>query len=391
MQFTLARRVAACLLTSGTAIALAVGMGTSTASADPSAAQWAQLRQCESSGNYAINTGNGYYGAYQFNQATWSSVGGSGRPDQASPAEQDYRALYLYRMRGWQPWTCAQGFTSDSDARSGRVPTYAEAAYIGGATPAAAVDRLTGGQRLVAPNGVLQSANGQYRLVQQSDGNLVEYGNGGVPFSTGTYGRPGSTTVMQSDGNLVTYAPDGTTPLFDTHTSGNPGSQAVLQNDGNLVVYAPTGRALWASYGPTDLLGNFSSQTSPKLIFDRQRGSNGEQYLTSLDYQRTARVGDNQLTVVTTGRPTDFATPVVTAPSDFTLLEMQSDGNLVLSSCTFQPGNPGQYTAGTCSPIWSSLTYGNPGAHARMQTDGNLVVYTAGGQALWSSLFGRTY
>jgi len=254
-----------------------------------------------------------------------------------------------------------------------------------------AVDRLTGGQRLVAPNGVLQSANGQYRLVQQSDGNLVEYGNGGVPFSTGTYGRPGSTTVMQSDGNLVTYAPDGTTPLFDTHTYGNPGSQAVLQNDGNLVVYAPTGRALWASYGPTDLLGNFSSQTSPKLIFDRQRGSNGEQYLTSLDYQRTARVGDNRLTVVTNGRPTDFATPVATTSSDFTLLEMQSDGNLVLSSCTFQPGNPGQYTAGTCSPIWSSLTYNNPGAHARMQTDGNLVVYTAGGRALWSSVFGRTY
>lgn len=129
----------------------------------------------------------------------------------------------------------------------------------------------------------------------------------------------------------------------------------------------------------------------PKLIFDRQRGSNGEQYLTSLDFQRTARVGDTRLTVVTAGRPTDFATPVVTASSDFTLLEMQSDGDLVLSSCTFQPGNPGQYTAGTCSPIWSSLTYNNPGAHARMQTDGNLVVYTAGGQALWSPLFGRTY
>lgn len=73
-------------------------------------AKFAQLRQCESGNNYSINTGNGYYGAYQFNQSTWASVGGSGLPSNASPAEQDARALTLYNQRGWQPWTCAQGF-----------------------------------------------------------------------------------------------------------------------------------------------------------------------------------------------------------------------------------------------------------------------------------------
>lgn len=129
---TLPRSVVAGLLTLGTVVGLAIGVGTPAASADPSAAQWSQLRHCESSGTYSINTGNGYYGAYQFNLTTWRSVGGSGRPDQASPAEQDFRALYLYRMRGWQPWTCAGGFANDGDARSGRVPSYAEAAYIGG-------------------------------------------------------------------------------------------------------------------------------------------------------------------------------------------------------------------------------------------------------------------
>jgi hypothetical protein len=388
MQLALVRRVPACLLTFVIAVGLVAGVGSSTASADPLASQWAQLRQCESSGNYAINTGNGYYGAYQFNQATWSSVGGSGRPDQASPAEQDYRALYLYRMRGWQPWTCAQGFASDSDAGSGRVPTYAEAAYIGGggAGPAAG-DRVTAGQTL----GSVTSINGQYQLYQQSDGGLVEYGNGGVVFSTSTRGGPGASTVMQSDGNLVTYAADGTTPLFDTHTFGNPGAQAVLQSDGNLVVYAPSGKALWASYGPADLLGTYSSQATPQLSFDRARGSNGEQYLTSRDYRYTARVGDNQLTVLTTGRPADFTTPTVATSNDFTRVEMQSDGNLVLSSCTFSTGSPGQYTAGTCTPTWSTRTQNNPGAHTRMQTDGNLVIYTAAGRALWSSKYGRTY
>ncbi|HZZ98244.1 MAG TPA: peptidoglycan-binding protein, partial [Jatrophihabitantaceae bacterium] len=75
------------------------------------------------SDDYATNTGNGYYGAYQFDLSTWQSVGGSGYPNQASKAEQDARALILYRERGWQPWTCASilGLHEDSDARSGRI------------------------------------------------------------------------------------------------------------------------------------------------------------------------------------------------------------------------------------------------------------------------------
>lgn len=109
-------------------------VAVASASADPSAATWLKLRMCESSNRYSVNTGTGYYGAYQFDLPTWRSVGGQGRPDLATPVEQDYRALYLYRMRGWQPWECAGmlGLRNDSDARSKRVPTYAESAYIGG-------------------------------------------------------------------------------------------------------------------------------------------------------------------------------------------------------------------------------------------------------------------
>jgi resuscitation-promoting factor RpfA len=116
------------------AMSFQLGMST-TASADPSFGSWAKLRMCESSGRYNTNTGNGYYGAYQFDLPTWRSVGGAGRPDQASPGEQDYRALYLYRMRGWQPWQCAGmlSLRDDADARSKRKPSYEEAAYIGGA------------------------------------------------------------------------------------------------------------------------------------------------------------------------------------------------------------------------------------------------------------------
>ncbi|MGX7677704.1 peptidoglycan-binding protein [Jatrophihabitans sp. DSM 45814] len=112
---------AVALAAAGTATMVALPMGS--ASADPSASAWLRLRQCESSNNYSINTGNAHYGAYQFDLATWRSVGGSGYPNNASPAEQDARALILYRQRGWQPWQCASivGLREDGDARSGRI------------------------------------------------------------------------------------------------------------------------------------------------------------------------------------------------------------------------------------------------------------------------------
>ena len=53
---------------------------------------------------YATDTGNGYYGAYQFDLPTWQSVGGTGNPAHASPAEQDARAAMLIDRRGLAPW-----------------------------------------------------------------------------------------------------------------------------------------------------------------------------------------------------------------------------------------------------------------------------------------------
>ena len=67
------------------------------------------IAACESGGNYSTNTGNGFYGAYQFTQETWESVGGTGNPAAASPAEQDRRAAMLYAQAGSSPWpVCGQ-------------------------------------------------------------------------------------------------------------------------------------------------------------------------------------------------------------------------------------------------------------------------------------------
>lgn len=62
---------------------------------------------CESEGHAATNTGNGYYGLWQFDLPTWRSVGGTGLPSDASIQEQVMRARMLYDKRGWGPWGCA--------------------------------------------------------------------------------------------------------------------------------------------------------------------------------------------------------------------------------------------------------------------------------------------
>jgi hypothetical protein len=64
-----------------------------------------RLRTCESQGNYQINTGNGYYGAYQFTLSTWrNAANGAGRPwlakvmpNKATPADQDLLTRYLWQ------------------------------------------------------------------------------------------------------------------------------------------------------------------------------------------------------------------------------------------------------------------------------------------------------
>lgn len=70
---------------------------------------WSALRMCEAGGNYARNSGNGYYGAYQFDISTWNNFGGYARPDLAPASVQDAKAQDTQARRGWSPWPgCAR-------------------------------------------------------------------------------------------------------------------------------------------------------------------------------------------------------------------------------------------------------------------------------------------
>ena len=65
---------------------------------------WAQLAKCESGGNPATNTGNGFYGMYQFTLETWQSLGGTGYPHEADAATQTAMAKKLQAQAGWGQW-----------------------------------------------------------------------------------------------------------------------------------------------------------------------------------------------------------------------------------------------------------------------------------------------
>src|SRR5215207_7741418 len=70
----------------------------------------APLAACESGGDTGAVGGGGLHrGKYQFDRATWSSVGGSGDPAAASEAEQDMRAALLYERAGAAPWPVCGG------------------------------------------------------------------------------------------------------------------------------------------------------------------------------------------------------------------------------------------------------------------------------------------
>jgi len=70
----------------------------------PTGDVWARLRACESGGRYNINSGNGFYGAYQFHPRTWRGLGFPGLPHQAPPEMQDEAARKLQARSGWGQW-----------------------------------------------------------------------------------------------------------------------------------------------------------------------------------------------------------------------------------------------------------------------------------------------
>jgi len=94
------------------------------ASAETGGTVWDKLAQCESSGNWAINTGNGFSGGLQFTPSTWRAFGGGGRAQDASRVEQIVVAERVLAKQGWGAWpACSRKLgLSGTPAPIGKAP-----------------------------------------------------------------------------------------------------------------------------------------------------------------------------------------------------------------------------------------------------------------------------
>ncbi|MGY2080194.1 S8 family serine peptidase [Modestobacter sp. SYSU DS0657] len=207
----------------------------------------------------------------------------------------------------------------------------------------------------------LTSPNRRYRLVAQTDGNVVLYAvDGRVLFASNRYAR-GARLVMQADGNLVSYARDGR-PIWDTGTWRSPGARLVLRDDGSLALTDPAGRVLWSTgRDAADTLRMYGSLTGNAQL----NSSNGR-------YRLVAQTDGNVVLYAADGR-------VLFASNRYSRgarLVLQPDGNLV------------SYTAGG-QALWDSGTWRDPGARLVVQDDGNLVLYRTNGSAAWSTGWDR--
>ena len=220
---------------------------------------------------------------------------------------------------------------------------------------------LSMGQTLLAPNGA-------YRLVFQTDGNLVEYTSSNhAVWASGTSGRGGAFVVFQTDGNVVIYNAANQAVWASGSTSSHPASLSI-GSDGTLVATNTSGQWIWS-----DLYG-----------------AQGDPFWGAFVGSSVMRIGD---------RFTPGA--MLTSPNGDFVLEMQSDGNLVLygphgalwstasqgrgSFFVFQTdGNLVLYTPDNV-PLWSTASQNRGATFLNLQNDGNFVIYTANNVPVWAS------
>lgn len=122
-------RIATLAGVTGAAIAVPL-MGATGASA-ASVSTWDAVAQCESGGNWSINTGNGYYGGLQFSQSSWAAAGGTqyaARADLATKAQQIATAEKLLALQGPGAWSCAGAGNLSNDGVDPGVDTGSSAA-----------------------------------------------------------------------------------------------------------------------------------------------------------------------------------------------------------------------------------------------------------------------
>ncbi len=242
--------------------------------------------------------------------------------------------------------------------------------------PVVVNDRLKPGDQL-KENQKITSANGEYYLIQQSDGNLVIYNSEEKAiWASGMNGKNVKRSVMQKNGSLAQHPGGYDLLLWSTQTDGNNGAYAILQNDGVLAIVNQDNQIIWQSVTPTKKEGAMPVEPTP----------------TNVTVVNNRLVADQELL------PTNFITSV---NGKYKLIQ-QEDGNLVIyqgNRPTWSTGTNGRKTQRCVmqkdgnlvlydifkDAVWASNTNGNEYAYLILQDDGELVIFNRDNQVIWSS------
>jgi LysM repeat protein len=176
---------------------LVVGAPLTALAAPASAAttgQWDAVAQCESGGNYAINTGNGFYGGLQFTLSTWAAYGGRGAPQNASRSEQIAVAERVLAGQGKGAWpVCGTGLGAATptpvQAQTRSAPAAPSTRTVPSAPPSA-----RSAPRVVAPS-----------VVGQSTPAPVGAGDGDGDADDSTAAAPRATTPLRGSAAARSY------------------------------------------------------------------------------------------------------------------------------------------------------------------------------------------
>jgi hypothetical protein len=316
---------------------------------------------------------------YRGGQALWAS-NTAGHPEVFDVVMQSDGNLVMYNTCGRPMWASdtvrhpGAFLVLQNDANAviydpANHPLWASNTVVPG-QPASPTqpDRLLPNQGLTIGQSIT-SADGRFRLVLQSDGNLVLYHGSQPLWASNTAGHPDVWyAVMQADGNLVVYNVR-SQALWASGTAGHPGAWLIAQNDGNLVVYDPANHPLWASN--TVVPAQPAAPTQPDRLLPNQGLMAGQSVASGDGRFRFVLQLDGNLVLYGPGNVALWASNTA-GHGDVWDAVMQGDGNLVIYNFHGRA-------------LWASNTAGHPGAWFVVQNDGNVVIYDPANHPLWAA------
>jgi hypothetical protein len=271
------------------------------------------------------------------------------------------------------------------------IPAQLTAALAGADTPTCgAGSNLPSSGSTLASGGTLTvgqcltSPDGQYQLIMQSDGNLVEYymPAGQAVWSSNTT-NPGDYLVMQSDGNLVIYTEDNSA-VWTSSSQGTPDPSLSLQDDANIVIYGTNSAGAYPAWASNTVGVRGSTLEAGQTLQPGQfLISDGGQYKLELSTKGVLALYSTQpyacplWTAPTIAGSSNYSA----APQPGSYFVVDKTGGLDLDS----PGTSNVWWTASQTSGWSGPSNTPSDDTLSLQTNGNLVLSSATGQTVWTS------